>query len=251
VKGDTQQQVEFFQRYVVAGDIREPVHAITCRHVIEHVSDVHAFLRLLHDLATAGGAKVLYLETPAWEWMVDAGAFWDVFHEHCNYFTMAALRRLAEQAGFQVLEHFTTFGGQYQSLYLGIAESAASRGTTPPPTPSLESFARESDAAKGQLLQRLAEHGAGHAPYAIWGAGAKGVTLANILCHLGMRPSAIIDANPGKTGTFVPGVSIPVHAPSRDVLQHLPMILLPNPNYRAEIEATLQSMSLNPTLISV
>jgi hypothetical protein len=248
---DAQEQVRFFQHYVNRDEIREPVHAIVCRHVIEHVSDVRAFLRLLHDLASAGGAKVIYLETPTWEWIVNAGAFWDIFHEHCNYFTMSALRRLCEEAGFRVLEHFTTFSGQYQSLYLSIQGSPARRGTTPPCSGGLEAFAQASDAAREHLRQRLAEKGVGDVPYGIWGAGAKGVTLANTLSHLGRPPAAIIDCNPGKTGTFTPGVGTPVHAPSPDVLKQLPVILVPNPIYRSEIESTLNSMGLNPTLIPV
>lgn len=47
--------------------------------------------------------------------------------------------------------------------------------------------------------------GTGH--WAIRGAGAKGVTLAN---HLGdLKPSLVIDSNPGKWGNFIPGTSIP------------------------------------------
>jgi hypothetical protein len=251
IDGESEHNTLFIRRRATAQDIRGNVHAIVCRHVIEHVSDVGAFLRLLHDMARKGGAEVIYLETPAWEWSVENGAFWDVFHEHCNYFTSETLRHLAEQAGFRVLEHFTTFGGQYQSLYLGIDPASSMPGWELPRRTSLQGFAQQTIKAKEQLRHTLIDAGAGSQAYAIWGAGAKGVTLANNLHHDRIPPTVIIDCNPGKSGSFVPGVGVPVHLPSTEVLRDVPLILVPNPNYLPEIKATLSSMGLNPTLVTV
>lgn len=250
--GEGEHNTHFVNRNARTGDVPASIHALVCRHVIEHVGDVAAFLRLLHEMAVAGGATVTYLETPSWEWIVEHTAFWDVFHEHCNYFTATTLRHLAEDAGFHVLEHFTTFGGQYQSLYLGTGSSPVSPQFDRPPSPSgLEAFARKADAAKATLQSRLVEHGADRVPYAIWGAGAKGVTLANASYHFGMAPSVVIDSNPGKAGTFIPGVAIPVRPPGRAALENVPLIVIPNPNYLPEIQETLRNMGLNSTLVSI
>lgn len=249
--GEGEHNTYFVNRNARIGDIPAGIHALVCRHVIEHVGDVGAFLRLLHEMAVAGGAKVIYIETPSWEWIAAQAAFWDIFHEHCNYFTTATLQRLAEDAGFHVLEHFTTFGGQYQSLYLGIIDSPASRARTPAPPSGLAAFARKADAAKAALQSHLVMHGADRVPYAIWGAGAKGVTLANTFTHLGMAPSVIIDSNPGKAGTFIPGAAVPVHPPERGTLEKVPLIVIPNPNYLPEIQDTLHNLGLNPTLVSI
>ncbi|HSI61993.1 MAG TPA: class I SAM-dependent methyltransferase [Candidatus Saccharimonadia bacterium] len=251
IVGESDHNTFFIKRRATEHDIHGNVHAIVCRHVIEHVSDVGAFLRLLHSMAVAGGAEVIYIETPAWEWTVENEAFWDIFHEHCNYFTSETLRHLAEQAGFRVLEHFTTFGGQYQSLYLGTGAASSAPDLGSPPPVSLHAFALQAGEAHERLLQTLTAAGASAHPYAIWGAGAKGVTLANRLHHAKLAPSVIIDSNPGKSGSFVPGVGIPVHTPRAEVLRDVPLILVPNPNYLPEIKATLTSMGLNPTLVTV
>ncbi|QIF03684.1 class I SAM-dependent methyltransferase [Roseimicrobium sp. ORNL1] len=249
--GEGEHNTHFVNRNASTGDIPTGIHALVCRHVIEHVGDVGAFLRLLHEMAVAGGAKVTYIETPSWEWIVAQAAFWDVFHEHCNYFTAATLQHLAKDAGFHVLEHFTTFGGQYQSLYLGTSDTFASRDRAQPSPSELDAFARKADAAKATLQSHLVVNGAGRGPYAIWGAGAKGVTLANTFTHLGMAPSIIIDSNPGKAGTFIPGVAVPVHPPGRATLEKVPLIVIPNPNYLPEIQETLRNLGLNPTLVSI
>jgi hypothetical protein len=44
---------------------------------------------------------------------------------------------------------------------------------------------------------------------------------------------------------------VPVHLPNTEVLRDVPLILVPNPNYLPEIKATLSSMGLNPTLVTV
>ena len=81
------------------------------------------------------------IETPAWEWIVEHGAFWDVFYEHCNYFTGATLRRLCEHAGFEqtvpqlagvvaVEAHEDEVGARRERLDAGRAEIGELGGDT-------------------------------------------------------------------------------------------------------------------------
>jgi SAM-dependent methyltransferase len=242
-------RVTFFQRYVTAEDIQENLDLIVCRHVVEHVPDIRDFLCLLRDLAVKGGQPVVYLETPAFEWIVDHQAFWDVFYEHCNYFTMPALRYLAESVGFKVLNHQRIFGGQYQSLELCVPSSTVviPTGVAPGSEPLLLAFAQGVSSACHNLEENLRSAGAGR-NWMIWGAGAKGVTLANTLTNL--PPAFIIDSNPAKQGRFIPGTGTPVIAPSA-LRSHQPsLIYVANSNYLPEIRRTLEDMGLFPVLLS-
>ncbi len=40
-------------------------------------------------------------------------AFWDVYHEHCSYFTAGALRNLFVMSGFDVMDVWTDYDDQY------------------------------------------------------------------------------------------------------------------------------------------
>lgn len=245
-EGPGEDRTYFHRRYATEKDVPAKVGAILCRHVVEHVGEIGGFLSLLHRMAVAGQADVTYVETPVWEWIVEQNAFWDVFHEHCNYFPAATLEHLARRAGFIVLDHRLVFGGQYQALFL--APGGGSSAPTEPlgPSPSLIDFAAKFQTSIQTLRSRVLEHN--HpGGWAIWGAGAKGVSLANHLSDL--APAFVVDANPGKWGMFIPGTRIPVVAPAPQHLAKPGLILIANPNYLPEIRATLAQMGLTPALL--
>jgi hypothetical protein len=68
--------------------------ALVCRHTLEHIQDVSGFLRLLREWTGGDRARVLLFEVPDAQRVFAERAFWDVYYEHCNYFTAndAALR---------------------------------------------------------------------------------------------------------------------------------------------------------------
>jgi 2-polyprenyl-3-methyl-5-hydroxy-6-metoxy-1,4-benzoquinol methylase len=241
-------RVRFHRCYVAARDIRTPFDAIICRHVVEHIGDIGKFLRKLHDIAAAAGDPVTIIETPAFEWIAKRGCFWDVFYEHCNYFTLPCLAHLCEQAGFRVVRQRLVFGGQYQLLELKVRRSGHGK-TRPPGIPvRLATFARKADAKLQQMEIRLCRHGAARG-WAIWGAGAKGVALVNRLQR--SPPRFVIDSNTAKQGCFVPGSRIPVIAPDDPRIGELELILIANPNYAAEIAFTLRQVGFTHTILTV
>ena len=248
-EGVEQDGVSFFKRYAGTEDVPPGLNAIICRHVVEHVPQIGEFMRLLADLSRAGGGSVVYVETPKWEWIVENEAFWDVFYEHCNYFPMPCLRYLAELGGLEVLDQRTVFGGQYQALELRSRETGvgpASPGIAE--ASSLSAFAATVTGSRLRLRGKLEEAGAS-AGWGIWGAGAKGVSLASTFPDL--PPRLVVDSNPAKQGSFIPGTDIPVVAPSDGALGALPVLLIANPNYLNEIRASLSQKSLSPILLTV
>ncbi|GIW22747.1 MAG: hypothetical protein KatS3mg068_1754 [Candidatus Sericytochromatia bacterium] len=56
------------------------------RHVLEHIYNPFKFLKNNTDLS-----KFIFIETPSFEWIIDNNAYWDIFYEHCNYFTKKSL----------------------------------------------------------------------------------------------------------------------------------------------------------------
>jgi hypothetical protein len=215
---------------------------------VEHIGDIGKFLRELHDIAAAAGDPVTIIETPAFEWIAKRGCFWDVFYEHCNYFTLPCLAHLCEQAGFRVVRQRLVFGGQYQLLELKVRRSGHGK-TRPPGIPvRLATFARKADAKLQQMEIRLCRHGAARG-WAIWGAGAKGVALVNRLQR--SPPRFVIDSNTAKQGCFVPGSRIPVIAPDDPRIGELELILIANPNYAAEIAFTLRQVGFTHTILTV
>ena len=240
-------RVLFRRRYVAAQEIRTPFDAIICRHVVEHVGGIGEFLRELHNIAVAAGDPVTVIETPAFEWTAKLGCFWDVFYEHCNYFTLPCLAHLCEEAGFRIVRQRLVFGGQYQLLELKVRRGGPGKLRPPAIPVRLATFARRAEAMLRRLEIRLRRHGATRG-WAVWGAGAKGVALVNRLRR--RPPQFVIDSNAAKQGCFVPGSRIPIIAPDDPRIRELGLILIANPNYTEEIAFTLRQVGFVHTILT-
>jgi hypothetical protein len=97
---------------------------IACRHTLEHIAPVGDFLRELR--AAIGSARpLLFFEVPDAGRILAEGAFWDVYYEHCSYFTAASLRGLFLRAGFEVLNLWHDFDDQYLLLLARPAPGGA------------------------------------------------------------------------------------------------------------------------------
>lgn len=228
--------LSFHARYVGAADITQPFQAVICRHVVEHVPEIGAFLRDLHAIAVAAGDPVVVLETPRFEWIVEQLSLWDVFYEHCNYFPTTTLAHLCRLAGFRVVRHRAVFGGQYQALELKVARTKRlPKAPGIPAKARLADFARRAQRHLDQLTTQFKQASAGRG-WAVWGAGAKGVALVNLLRT---RPGCVVDSNPAKQGGMLPGTKVPIVAPDDARLGRLGLIVIANPNYAAEIRAVL------------
>lgn len=244
--GGSRSRVRFHTRYVTAADVTTEFQLVVCRHVIEHVPEVGKFLTELRAIAVAAGDPVVVLETPAFEWIVKHRCLWDIFYEHCNYFPMATLAHLCRQAGFSVIGHRTAFGGQYQVLELKVR-----RRLTPLNSPvlgkmsRLKTFSGQARRIQSSLRSR-AQRLSRPRGWAVWGAGAKGVALVNLLPEI--PPAFVIDSNPAKHGCVIPGSQVPVIGPDDPRIDEVGSILVVNPNYLKEIAATLGKRGYAGTL---
>lgn len=238
-EGPEQPGVEFHRCYLRAQDIQDQHDAVICRHVVEHVPEIGQFLQELHAIAIAAKAGVVVLETPRFEWIAQHVCLWDVFYEHCNYFPTPGLAHLCRRSGFRVIRHRSVFGGQYQVLELS-PERASSHPPRPPgirPTYGLGSFSAAAG-RKLRALETLIQKKAGGGPWAVWGAGAKGVAFAHQLSK--QPPSVVIDSNPMKQGGVIPGTRVPIVGPEDPSVKQLKWILIANPNYAREIRQQLR-----------
>lgn len=181
---------------------------ICSRHTIEHIPDPLQFLRGINE--SIEGNPLIFFETPSLEWILENGAFYDFFYEHCNYFSRQSLEILFYRANFSVLEIKKSFNDQYFQIFAKVRNVDKA--------PNI-------NALKIELL-----------PYkniAIWGAGAKGVTLANEL----QNAICVIDINPNKQNCFIPKCALEILSPDSAIKKHnIDLILVMNPNYEDEIK---------------
>lgn len=222
---------------------------VICRHVIEHVPDPVELLRTVRLALVNSPRARVFFETPCVEWILQNQVIWDFFYEHCSYFTAQSLTTAFEIAGFKVEEVRHVFGGQY--LWLEATVSLEKLDITREPGAVLkfaEEFANSEKALKEYWLTRIQELLA-KGKLALWGAGAKGVTFANLVDPEGKLVSCLVDLNPQKQGHYIPGTGHPIISYQDLVSFEINSAILMNPNYRDEISALLKAESIDIELI--
>lgn len=208
--------------------------AVVCRHVIEHVPQPLALLCSVRAaLAHTPKARVFF-ETPCVEWILRHRVVWDFFYEHCSLFSASSLRSAFQQAGFAVTDVCAVFGGQYLWLEGELCQGAWLAAEHRPETAVLAQAYASTEQQLCQGWQTRFSELQKHGKIALWGAGAKGVTLANLVDPNGTLIDCIVDINPGKQGCYLPGTGHLIVAPAELPLRGVRQAILMNPNYRQE-----------------
>ena len=228
---------------------------LCCRHTLEHIEPVRDFVRLVRETIGDRRHVNVFFELPDMERVLEQGAFWDIYYEHCTYFTRGSLARLFRSAGFDLHRLYKAYDGQYLML-----EAQPAFGPTDPLLPQendlatvtslVARFERQFHERLGSLSDTLARHRARGSRLAIWGSGSKCVSLISSL-DLGPELVAIADINPNKHGKFLAGSGLEIVSP--DALRALrpDVVLVMNSIYTEEIRHDLAARSLHPELIAL
>ena len=249
---DLDGRLHFEKRYYGPECAETSADVIVCRHVIEHVPNPLDLLHTIRQtLANSPRAKVFF-ETPAVEWILRNQVIWDFFYEHCSYFSADSLTTSFEATGFKIESIQNVFGGQYLWLEATLSIEEPARVTRKPGLIAnlAKQFALSERKLKGVLGERL-QGLVARGKVALWGAGAKGVTLANLVDPEREWIACVVDLNPRKQGHYLPGTGHPVVGYQELAKYGVETAILMNPNYREENLALLQESSLNVKLIDL
>lgn len=202
---------------------------IVLRHTMEHIPKPFDFLKRVAK-ANHGRGKI-FIEVPTFDWIVEHKAFWDIFYEHCNYFTEVSF-----SSTFSKSETGKLFGGQY--MYI-VAELKNLLETPQLKERQLFSFNKIQEEKNNWETFLLA-----HRSIAIWGAGAKGNTFLNLLDPQGKKVSLVIDMNPAKQGKYIAGTGHAIVSPEALVSKGVKEVLVMNENYLSEIEKMVSGLNI-------
>ncbi len=232
-----------------------PADAIVCRHTLEHIHPVAAFVEQVRQAVGNRRDEVVLFELPDARRVLDEVAFWDIYYEHCSYFTPGSLARLFRRAGFEVLALSRAYDDQYILLEARLGDGAPQ---APVPleddvaeiTASVRRFQARYAADVAAWRDRLAAWRAGGRRIAVWGGGSKGVAFLTTLGDAAGIDVAV-DINPHKDGMFLAGTGKQIVAPEY-LIEHRPdVIVVMNAIYTEEISARLATMGITADLVAL
>ena len=223
--------------------------AVVCRHTLEHIHPVADFLRMIRRNLGNRTDTVLLFELPDALRVLEEVAFWDVYYEHCGYFSAGSLARLFRRCGFDVLEITSAYEDQYL-----LIEALPATSATPTPSLAIEddldrlaagtaTFSRGVEDSMAYWRRELLEVSEAGGQTVIWGGGSKAVAFLTGL-GIGQHVAGAVDINPHKQGRYIAGSGHRVMAP-KELVDLLPdLVVVMNPVYLTEIRDALDAMDL-------
>lgn len=224
--------------------------AVLCRHTLEHIGPVGEFMALVRRTVGARDTMVLF-DLPDVVRVLRDTAFWDVYYEHCSYFSPGSLARLFRRSGFDVLALERDYDDQYIVLDAtpgtGTGAPLPLEETVAELAELTQAFAREVARSSGAWRERLAAERAAGRRVALWGAGSKAVAF--LTTAGGDDVDCTVDINPYKQGKFIAGTGHAVLAPEDLVARPPDLVVAMNDVYLREIRERLDALGLGATAL--
>jgi hypothetical protein len=231
------------------------VDAIVCRHTLEHLPSVRDFMQMVRRSIGDNPDLVLLFELPDVRRVLEEVAFWDVYYEHCSYFSLGSLARLFRATGFEVLKLDLAYDDQYL-LIEARPSSVPATGKPLPEEDDLDAiragavhyrdgYVEMLDQWNADLAQLAARGGR----FVIWGAGSKGVSFLTSL-----ETEAVdfaVDINPTKHGFYMAGTGQQIVSPEFLAEYDPELVVVMNPIYIDEIQADLDRLGVTARLTAV
>lgn len=227
--------------------------AVVCRHTLEHIGPVATFMAEVRRALGDRTDTVVLFELPDTMRVLREAAFWDVYYEHCSYFTLGSLGRLFRRTGFDVLDLSMAYDDQYLLIEARPSSSSALQAhALEEPT----SVVSDAVASFQEVEQRLVDFWANEvqavagrcARTAIWGSGSKGVAFLSALGDRSPLIGCAVDINPHKHGKFMAGTGHAIVPPTYLQEYRPELVVAMNPVYVDEIQQDLDRMGVASTL---
>ena len=241
------ERLKFVRGYYSTADIDQGFNLVCSRHTLEHLVDPGKLLNVMCQNALRFPQTVFYFEVPNFDYTCRSIALWDLIYEHCQYFTTQSLRYLIEKWGFEILDLYESFSGQYLSVEFRLAQQKnldfrdGNRDFSK--KVHFTQKAHQKIEEWQTTLERVNEK---KEQVVIWGAGAKGVSFLNILCAKEIKQ--VVDINPRKQGMFIPGTGQEIIPPEALLATRPKHVIVMNPVYINEIRDYLKRFDIRSEL---
>jgi hypothetical protein len=228
---------------------------VCCKMTLEHIQDTAEFLGVIRSSIGDNKDTTVFFQVPDVTRILREHAFWDIYYEHCSYFSAGSLARLFRRCGFEVIDLWKDYNDQY----LGI--EARPQNGQPLPQLSQEHdldelradvahFAEQHRRNLSTWKERVARLSEAGKRIVIWGGGSKGVAFLTTL-NIQNEIRYAVDIDPYKSNTYIAGTGQQIVTPNFLSEYRPDAVIVMNPIYLEEIRSELTNMGLNPELTAL
>ena len=228
---------------------------ICCKMTLEHIHNTTDFIRTVRR-AIGNNNTAVFFQIPEASRILDETAFWDIYYEHCSYFSPVSLAKLFQNNGFDVRDLWTGYDDQYLMI-----ESVPGNGEICIDIDHDEQlyqlgkkvgdFTKNYPGKIEEWKNKLRDLSDKRLKTVVWGSSSKGVAFLTTLGFGCDQIEYVVDINPFRQGSFMAGTGQEIVSP--EFLKHYKpdLVVVMNPIYNQEIENRLKDLGLSPEMISV
>ena len=214
-----------------------PYDAFVTRQVLEHVPDPNDFLQGIRLLLADGAVGLV--EVPNLDKTLQYKRFYDFFPDHMNYFSPRTLRFALERNGFSVLNIKTGMDREYLEAYVKVSSQIDPS--------SLQETVNNLIKRIHALISNAHKDGK---KVAVWGSGAKGVTLLAVSRIEDIE--YVIDSDRYKQSLFTPVSHLPIVSPDYICKNPVDIIIITAMAFHSEIIKLLRhDLGFKGTIVSL
>lgn len=228
---------------------------LCCRMTLEHIYETADFIRTIKKSIQNKPDTIVFFQVPDVRRILKDQAFWDIYYEHCSYFSPGSLAKLFRNNGFEIIDLYIDYDDQY--IMLGARLGHGEKYNSLPAEEEFIQLKNQVDLfpinCKNNLnawksyLEKAQKDGQ---RVVLWGGGSKGVAFLTTL-NIIEEVEYVVDINPKKHGTYMAGTGQKVIAPEF-LIQYKPdTVIVMNPIYCTEIQDTLDKIGVIAELKSV
>jgi len=224
---------------------------ICCKMTLEHIRQPEAFVRAVRHNVGDDRSATVFFQVPDTERVLAELAFWDIYYEHCCYFTVGSLKALFRHCGFEVMGVGREYDGQYLTIEARPARAALPESDDVAETvDAVARFTATWPARREAWRRTLGDLGAAGRRVALWGGGSKAVAF---LTTLGVNDEVaqVVDINPNKHDTYLPATGHRVLSPTAMAEDPPDVVIAMNPIYLPEIGSRLAELGVGAELVPV
>lgn len=226
---------------------------LCCKMTLEHIANTAQFIKLVRCSLRNSHDTCVFFQVPDVLRVLEEEAFWDIYYEHCSYFSVGSLARLFRSAGFNVLDAGREYNDQYVTIEgragSGTGSLLAAENDLENVKTLVQSFATRVPRRIAEWRKRLESYREKGLKTVVWGAGSKGVTFLSTL-NIPRAVEYVVDINPHMSAHYMAKTGLEIVRPFvlRDYRPDVVIVM--NPVYRGEIIAELANLGLRPEVIS-
>jgi len=254
-EGKAQNRITFIQDFYSEKYTDHQCDLLCCKMTLEHIHSTGDFVRMVRRSIRDRANTIVFFQVPDVTRILRELAFWDIYYEHCSYFSLGSLARLFRRCGFDVTDLWKDYDDQY--LMIEARPGDGKSGPLLEQGNDLDTLARDVTYFSGNYQHKMDKWRSALKQIrssgwrtVIWGAGSKGVAFLTTL-NIRDEIEYAVDVNPRKHGTYMAGTAQQIVTPAF-LQQYKPdVVIVMNAVYCNEIQQHLDQMGITAQLLPV